>query len=119
MYLKEIKAYIPIDIKGIKIFPVSLSHSAPDNFGYAIYTKDDDDERTHFKKYVTEHWDSIKDYDDKIHIPYMREIPGYNMEAFRKKYKDVQILRRMLDVFRSDERKVAAIKKAGKKSVVE
>ncbi len=38
--LKEIKAYIPIDIKGVKIFPVSLSHSSPDNFGYAIYTKD-------------------------------------------------------------------------------
>lgn len=38
--LKELKAHVPIDIKGIKIFPVSLSHSAPDNFGYALYTKD-------------------------------------------------------------------------------
>lgn len=38
--LKEIKAYVPIEIKGIKIFPVSMSHSAPDNLGYAIYTKD-------------------------------------------------------------------------------
>lgn len=38
--LKEIKAYIPIEIKSIKIFPVSMSHSAPDNLGYAIYTKD-------------------------------------------------------------------------------
>lgn len=92
---------------------------AHDEFENCILIFNDEDERTHFKKYVTEHWDSIKDYDDKIHIPYMREIPGYNMEAFRKKYKDVQILRRMLDVFRSDERKEAAIKKARKKSVVE
>lgn len=38
--LREIKAYIPIEIEGIKIFPVNLSHSAPDNFGYAIYTPD-------------------------------------------------------------------------------
>ena len=37
---KELKAYIPVEISGIKIFPVSLSHSLPDNFGYAIYTKD-------------------------------------------------------------------------------
>lgn len=38
--LKELKAYTPIEIKGIKIFPVNLSHVTPDNFGYAIYTKD-------------------------------------------------------------------------------
>ena len=38
--LKELKAYTPIEIKGIKVFPVNLSHVTPDNFGYAIYTKD-------------------------------------------------------------------------------
>lgn len=37
---KEIKAYVPIEIDNIKIFPVNLSHSTPDNFGYAIYTDD-------------------------------------------------------------------------------
>lgn len=37
---KEIKAYVPIEVGGIKIFPVNLSHSTPDNFGYAMYTKD-------------------------------------------------------------------------------
>ena len=37
---KEIKAYVPIEVGGIKIFPVNLSHSIPDNFGYAMYTKD-------------------------------------------------------------------------------
>lgn len=37
---KELKAYIPIELDEIKIFPVNLSHSTPDNFGYAIYTED-------------------------------------------------------------------------------
>lgn len=38
--LKEIKAYVPFEIGRVKIFPVNLSHSAPDNLGYAIYTND-------------------------------------------------------------------------------
>jgi len=38
--LKELKAYVPIEIDEIKMFPVNLSHSTPDNFGYAIYTED-------------------------------------------------------------------------------
>ena len=29
-----------INVSGINIFPVSLSHSIPDNLGYAVYTKD-------------------------------------------------------------------------------
>ena len=37
---KELKAYVPIEIDEIKIFPVNLSHSTPDNFGYAVYTDD-------------------------------------------------------------------------------
>ena len=38
--LKEVKPYIPFEVGKIKIFPVNLSHSIPDNFGYAIYTDD-------------------------------------------------------------------------------
>ena len=37
---KELRAYIPLEIDNIKIFPVNLSHSTPENFGYAIYTED-------------------------------------------------------------------------------
>ncbi len=37
---KELKPYVAFEIDGIKIFPVNLSHSTPDNFGYAIYTDD-------------------------------------------------------------------------------
>lgn len=38
--LVEILPYKTLKFGGIKIFPVTLSHSIPDNFGYAIYTKD-------------------------------------------------------------------------------
>ena len=38
--LIEIQPYRTLTIGKIKIFPVGLSHSMPDNLGYAIYTKD-------------------------------------------------------------------------------
>ena len=36
----EIQPYKTLTLGKIKIFPVGLSHSMPDNLGYAIYTKD-------------------------------------------------------------------------------
>ena len=38
--LIEVKANKIIDFGDVKITPISLSHSIPDNYGYAIYTKD-------------------------------------------------------------------------------
>ncbi len=38
--LIEISAYKTLNIGKIKVFPVGLSHSIPDNLGYALYTKD-------------------------------------------------------------------------------
>lgn len=38
--LVEIKVNKAITIGNVKVFPVSLSHSIPDNFGYAVYTND-------------------------------------------------------------------------------
>ena len=38
--LVEIKVNKAITIGSVKVFPVSLSHSIPDNFGYAVYTND-------------------------------------------------------------------------------
>lgn len=38
--LVEIQPYKNLTFGKIKIFPVGLSHSLPDNLGYAIYTKD-------------------------------------------------------------------------------
>lgn len=36
----EIQPYKTLNFGKVKIFPVGLSHSIPDNLGYAIYTKD-------------------------------------------------------------------------------
>ncbi len=38
--LVELKPNKAVNFGNVKVFPVSLSHSIPDNFGYAIYTKD-------------------------------------------------------------------------------
>ena len=38
--LIEIPAYKTLNVGHVKVFPVGLSHSIPDNLGYAIYTKD-------------------------------------------------------------------------------
>ena len=38
--LIEIQPYKTLTLGKVKIFPVGLSHSMPDNLGYAIYTKD-------------------------------------------------------------------------------
>lgn len=38
--LVEIQPYKTLNVGKVKVFPVSLSHSIPDNLGYAIYTKD-------------------------------------------------------------------------------
>lgn len=38
--LVEIRENKPLDFGDVKIVPISLSHSIPDNFGYAVYTKD-------------------------------------------------------------------------------
>lgn len=38
--LIKIEANKPVDVGNLKVYPVSLSHSIPDNFGYAIYTPD-------------------------------------------------------------------------------
>ena len=38
--LIEIQPYKTLSVGKVKVFPVSLTHSIPDNLGYAIYTKD-------------------------------------------------------------------------------
>lgn len=38
--LVSIPAHKTINVGRVSVFPVSLSHSIPDNFGYAIYTRD-------------------------------------------------------------------------------
>lgn len=39
---------------------------------------------------------------EHIVVPHMEQLPGYNMDAFREEYRNVQILRRMLEEFRKN-----------------
>ena len=55
-----------------------------------------------FNDYGRIHWSNQEVFEDDIFIPYMEQIPGYNMEAFKIQYKNVQILRKMLESFRSE-----------------
>ena len=57
-------------------------------------------EKEEFNKYVVEHWNEKDIFSDKIHIPYMPPIEGYKMEVFEKEFRNVQILKRMLEKFR-------------------
>ena len=63
-----------------------------------------EDEKDHqrFSIYVRENWERKDEFANDIWIPHMDQIPGYNMDAFREEYLNVQILRRMLQEFRKN-----------------
>lgn len=76
---------------------------AHDSFEKCILIFDNKDERTYFKEYVVEHWETKENFANNIYVPNMRELTGYNMEYFKKQYRDVQILHKMLETFRNTQ----------------
>ena len=54
-----------------------------------------------FKDFVRANWYRKEEYATDIWIPHMEQINGYNMDAFKEQYRNVQILRRMLEKFRN------------------
>lgn len=74
-----------------------ISH---DKFENSIIIFEDEQEHQNFKKYAALKWNQklieLKD----ISIPYTDEIPEHYIDGFRQKYKNVQILRMMLDDYR-------------------
>ena len=75
---------------------------AHNKFVECILIFEDEKEHTLFNDYVRNHWLNKETYDDGIHIPYMEQLPGYNMEYFQEQYRNVQILRNMLKSFRKN-----------------
>lgn len=59
-------------------------------------------EPRHGKQYIGS-WSKRDQYAENIFIPHMEELSGYNMDAFREQYQNVQILRRMLEEFRRQQ----------------
>ena len=52
---------------------------------------------------MVEHWHEKDNFSDGIHIPYMPPVEGYIMDEFEKEYRNVQILKRMLEQFRCEK----------------
>ena len=63
---------------------------------------EDKKEHQRFKIYVKENWGRKEEFANSIWIPHMEQLSGYNMDAFREEYRNVQILRKMLEAFRRD-----------------
>lgn len=63
---------------------------------------EDEKEHQRFRIYAKENWDRKEEFANDIWIPHMEQLPGYNMDAFREEYRNVQILRRMLEAFRKN-----------------
>ena len=75
---------------------------AHNKFEECILIFENEEEHQLFNDYVKIHWSNQEVFENDIFIPYMEQIPGYNMEAFKNQYKNVQILRKMLESFRSE-----------------
>ena len=73
-------------------------------FEECILIFEDEKEHEEFRTYVKLHWYRKDELANNIWIPYMEQLPGYDMEAFRKEYLNMQILRRMLEEFRRNSK---------------
>ncbi len=76
---------------------------AHDKFEECILIFENEDEHLLFNKYAVREWSNHEAYAKDIWIPHMGQIAGYNMDAFREQYRNVQILRRMLEAYRSEQ----------------
>lgn len=63
---------------------------------------DSSNEHEEFKDFVRANWHRKEEYATDIWIPHMEQINGYNMDAFKEQYRNVQILKRMLEKFRNN-----------------
>ena len=61
---------------------------------------DTDEKYQLFNKYASKNWLRKDAYSENIYMPYMENIPEYNMDAFREEYRNVHILMKMLEEFR-------------------
>ena len=59
-------------------------------------------EHQKFRTYVEKNWNKKNEFANDIRIPYMDQLPGYNMNVFQEEYSNMQILRRMLEAFREE-----------------
>lgn len=79
------------------------ARQAHDKFENCILIFDSEEEHLEFNKYIQQNWHRKENYSDGIWMPYFEEIDGYVMEAFKEEYRDVQILKIMLNIYRRNK----------------
>ena len=67
---------------------------------YLIF--ENEKEHQKFRTYVEKNWNKKDEFANDIRIPYMDQLPDYNMDVFQEEYRNMQILRRMLEAFREE-----------------
>lgn len=59
-------------------------------------------EQKAFKAFARANWSRKEEYATNIWIPHMEQIKDYNIDFFKEEYRNVQILRHMLEDFRNN-----------------
>ena len=75
---------------------------AHDKYEECILIFENEKEHQKFRTYVEKNWNKKNEFANDIRIPYMDQLPGYNMNVFQEEYSNMQILRRMLEAFREE-----------------
>ena len=75
---------------------------AHDEYEGCLLIFENEKEHQHFRNYVRKNWGRKEEFAKDIWLPYMEQLPGYNMDAFREEYRNMQILRKMLGEFRKN-----------------
>ena len=73
---------------------------AHDRFEECILIFESAEEHSFFKEFAIREWPNHESYVEGIWIPNMGQIAGYNMDLFKEQYRNVQILRNMLEEYR-------------------
>lgn len=75
---------------------------AHDKYEDCILIFENQNEHERFRAYAEENWLRKDNYSEGILIPHMEQIPGYKMEVFKERFRNVQILKRMLNEYRQN-----------------
>lgn len=76
---------------------------AHDEFENCILIFDSEQEHEKFNTFIFNNWSRKEEYMTEIWMPYFEKIEGYVMEAFEEEYRNVQVLKRMLEEFRGKQ----------------
>jgi len=76
--------------------------TAHNRFMECILIFNSKDEKAAFKKFILRNWHLKNNFSKDIWLPYFPQIENYNMDAFKKEYLNMQILKRMYNVFQNN-----------------